>query len=334
MAILIAERNLFGSMNVVELNGIGRKENGRWLVKNINFKQQHLQKIAIAGATGSGKTTLVKMMAGLVQPTEGEIFFEGAKLKGPDEKLIPGHPSIAYLSQHFELRNHYRVEEIMDMANKLPVEEANIIYEVCRITPFLKRWTHQLSGGERQRISLARLLVAKPRLLLLDEPYSNLDPINKAILKKVITDVGESFDLTCLLVSHEPLDTVSWADEMLVLKDGELVQQGSPELIYKHPVSEYVAALMGPYTILKPALAKAFSVYADIDMNFINSYVRPESFFLVTKGNGVEGRIEAIRFMGSHQELLVEAAGQKIILYSYSKLPVIGDLIYLSLRNE
>src|SRR5205807_866641 len=143
-------------MSFLHVSGVCRQEQGTYLLKDISFIQQEYQKLAIAGATGSGKTTLLKVIAGLTQPQDGEVLFKGTRIKGPEEKLMPGHPDIAYLSQHFELRNHYRVEEILQMANQLEDETADSIYKVCRIDHLLKRWTHQLSGGERQRIALAR----------------------------------------------------------------------------------------------------------------------------------------------------------------------------------
>jgi iron(III) transport system ATP-binding protein len=156
----------------------------------ISFTQQKARKLAIAGETGSGKSTLLKMIAGLAQPAEGEIRFRGERVLGPQERLVPGQPGIAYLSQHFELWNNYRVEEILSYANDLSVEAAAALYAICRIDHLLARRTDQLSGGERQRIALARLLVRPPRLLLLDEPFSNLDHIHKSLLKTVIRDIG------------------------------------------------------------------------------------------------------------------------------------------------
>src|SRR5258706_9094063 len=177
-------------MAFLNVSGISKKE-GQWFsVKDINFVQEQFQKIAIAGETGSGKTTLLKMIAGLMQPDAGEIVFKGEKVLGPYEKLIPGHRRIAYLSQHFELRNNYRVEEELESKNLLTDKEADEIYSVCRIRHLLKRKTDQLSGGERQRIVLARLLTSSPELLLLDEPFSNLDAIHKNIIKSVIYDIG------------------------------------------------------------------------------------------------------------------------------------------------
>ena len=117
------------------------------------------------------------------------------------------------------------MEELLEYANKLPATEAASLYKLCRIDHLLKRKNDQLSGGEKQRIALARLLVGSPKLLLLDEPFSNLDLIHKNILKSVIEDIGERMKLTCMLTSHDPMDTLSWADEIIVRKDGQIIQQ-------------------------------------------------------------------------------------------------------------
>ncbi len=136
-------------MGLLNVSGVSKKEGEDYLLKNINFIQEPFQKLAIAGSTGSGKTTLLKIIAGLIQPDAGEILFEGSRVKGPLERLLPGHHHIAYLSQHFELRNNYRVEELLQMANKLSNADAKLVYQVCRIDHLLKRWADELSGGER-----------------------------------------------------------------------------------------------------------------------------------------------------------------------------------------
>src|SRR6478609_2243964 len=128
-------------MNLLNVASVYRQEGNNMVVKNISFTQDRFQKIAIAGETGSGKSTLLKMIAGLVQPTSGAVYFENERVPGPEEILLPGHPAITYLSQHFELRNNYKVYELLSMANKITDEEANIIYNVCRISNLLNRRT-------------------------------------------------------------------------------------------------------------------------------------------------------------------------------------------------
>ncbi|MBD0277534.1 MAG: ABC transporter ATP-binding protein [Flavisolibacter sp.] len=318
-------------MSLLEVSGISRQEEDIYVLKDISFTQHEFQNTAIAGATGSGKTTLLKIIAGLVQPHAGEVLFEGTRVKGPDEKLIPGHPRIAYLSQHFELLHHYRVEEIIQMANQLSDEEADIICEVCRISHLLKRWTHQLSGGEKQRIALARLLVSSPGLLLLDEPYSNLDALHKSSLKSVLHDLGEELKITCLLVSHDPIDVLSWADEVQVLQEGQIVQKGSPEEVYHTPVNDYTASLFGKYNVLSSSLCQAFAEFTGKNVRQKNPYVRPEHFGIVAdESKGLAGEVEQVHFMGNCYEIAVNISGDKIIVQNNKGSFKNGDIVYVS----
>jgi ABC-type sugar transport system ATPase subunit len=249
---------LINRMDLLLVKNISKQGEKELVLENISFDLPAGRKMVIAGETGSGKSTLLRIIAGLVQPNAGQVLFETERVKGPDEKLVPGHAAIAYLPQDFELRNNYRMEELLQYANKLAGDKAVALYELCRISHLLKRKNDQLSGGEKQRIAIARLLVSSPKLLLLDEPFSNLDMIHKAILKSVIRDIGEQLNITCIMVSHDPLDTLSWADEIIVMKAGKLVQQGTPMQIYQQPVNEYIAGLFGKYNLLDEAHAKVF----------------------------------------------------------------------------
>jgi ABC-type sugar transport system ATPase subunit len=227
------------------------------------FTLKKNQRLAVAGETGSGKSTLLKIIAGLAAPRQGSVFFEGIKVAPPQERLIPGQPGIAYLSQHFELWHNYRVAEVLEYSNDLGPAEAQSLYKLCHIEHLLQRRTDQLSGGERQRIALARLLVRPPRLLLLDEPFSNLDMIHKRTLKQVIKNIADKFDITTILVSHDPYDTLTWADKFIVLQESRMVQQGPPREVYQQPINEYVAALLGEYThanggFIRPEAQTAF----------------------------------------------------------------------------
>ena len=318
-------------MHLLEVTKLSRQEEAGFVVHDVSFSQQGGEKLGLAGATGSGKTTLLKMLAGLVQPYSGQIFFDGERVLGPEEKLMPGHPHIAYLSQHFELHPHYRVAELLEMANQLSGEEAALIYSICRIEHLLKRWTNQLSGGERQRIALARVLVAAPKLLLLDEPYSNLDAFHKTGLKAVVEAISEQLGITCILISHDPLDVLSWADKILVLQKGRVVQKGTPVHVYQQPVSEYAAALFGRYTLMTLSLAKAFSAIADLEMSSLSHFFRPEHFRLVTDDTkGVKGEVTNARFMGSFYELEIAIAGNKVIT-NHPETYRQGDSVFVAL---
>ena len=322
-------------MALLTVTGISKKENEKFTVKNIHFTQQPFEKIAIAGESGSGKTTLLKMIAGLVQPDGGEIRLENKRIMGPYEKLLPGHPRIAYLSQHFELRNNYRVEEELESANKLSNEDANRLYDVCRIQHLLKSKTDRLSGGERQRIVLARLLTTSPGLLLLDEPFSNLDAVHKNIIKLVIHDIGTRLNISCIMVSHDAMDTLSWANTILVMKEGQLIQQGTPEQIYKQPVNEYCAGLFGDYNLISSHNASFLSAIPGISISGKQLLIRPEHFRIVEKEfNAINGIVQNILFRGSYFSIDVFVAQQLIRIKTSSNHFAVGDIVSLSLSPE
>ncbi|MBV7529700.1 ABC transporter ATP-binding protein [Chitinophaga sp. sic0106] len=284
-------------MNFIEVSGISKKLQDQPILKDINFIQPQFQQLAIAGATGSGKSTLLKIISGLIQTDEGTVRFNGTRVKGPLEVLLPGHPGIAYLSQHFELRNNFRVEEILERDNKLVDEDAMHVYEVCRITHLFKRKNDQISGGERQRVALARLLTTAPQLLVLDEPYSNLDMIHKQQLKDVIADVASELSITCILTSHDPLDVLSWADRILIMRAGEIVQDGTPQEVYLEPADDYCAALFGKFN--------------KVSLKGKIKFVRPENIVL-TKGKGINATVVAVKYFGSHEEALLDTGEEQL----------------------
>jgi ABC-type Fe3+/spermidine/putrescine transport system ATPase subunit len=318
-------------MALLTVSGVSKKHQSDFVLRDIGFSQERFQKIAIAGETGSGKSTLLKIIAGLIQPDAGEIELDGEKIIGPDEKLVPGHPRIAYVSQHFELPKFLRVEQMLDYANKLSEEEAAALFKICRIDHLLQRKTNELSGGEKQRIALARHLIASPELLLLDEPFSNLDIILKNILKTVIQEIGDRLKITCILVSHDPADTLSWADEILVIKEGQLVQRGTPQTIYRQPVSEYAAGLFGKYTLLTALQAKRFPSLQRLTKPGRSMIIRPENFKMEKEGEEtLPGRVKQVTFFGNYYE--TEILVQQVLITARTEMePILknGAIVYL-----
>ena len=320
-------------MAFLEVKNLHKQHGNILSVKDISFSLDPFQKLAIAGETGSGKTTLLKMIAGLVQPDGGEIIFKEKRVLGPDEKLMAGHPDIGYLSQHFELRNNYRVEDELDAKNILTTEEASEIYSICQIDHLLKRKTNQLSGGEKQRIALARILIASPELILLDEPFSNLDMGHKQIMKSVVDEIGNKLGITCMMVLHDASDLLSWAHQVLVMQEGNIIQRGNPEEIYRYPVNEYCAGLFGEYNII--ADTSALKDINGILQDGKRLMVRPEDIH-IRKGpdNATMAMVEEVFFMGPYYLLEVSVAGKKLQLFEQSGKINKGDKVYISISPE
>jgi ABC-type sulfate/molybdate transport systems ATPase subunit len=316
-------------MGLLIVKGINKLREERFVLKNINFVLEPFQKIAIAGETGSGKSTLLKIIAGLEQPDSGEVFFGNVKVQGPEEKLVAGHPFIAYLPQYFELPKFLRVEQVLAYANHLTFREAEKLFKICQINHLLKRKTNELSGGERQRIALCRLLLTKPKLLLLDEPFSNLDMVLKGILKSVIQSICDKLKITCILVSHDPDDTLPWADQILIMKAGKVVQQDLPEKIYRQPINAYVAGLFGEFNQLTPSLRKTLKIKSN------QKYFRPEDFKIhkQRKKRSIACKVFSSKFVGSHYEIELTAVKNNFIAVSDREC-VQNEIIYLSYKNE
>ncbi|MBT2556265.1 ABC transporter ATP-binding protein [Hymenobacter sp. ISL-91] len=316
------------------VHAVSLEEHGQPVLSGISFNQAAGRKLALAGESGAGKSTLLQVIAGLVQPTAGEVRFAGRRVRGPQEVLVPGHPGIVYLSQKPSLPKSLRVEQVLRYASKRPAPEARAVYEVCRITGLMARRTDQLSGGEQQRVALARLLLSAPRLLLLDEPFSNLDRTHKQQLQQVIREVGEELSITCLLVSHDPLDTLPWADELLVLERGQLVQQGPPEQVYRQPVSEYAAALLGDYNRLEGPDLRALLAAPRRRLPGPVLLVRPEHLQLAPAGSpGVAGTVRAVRFMGSYYEAEIQLPATLLCVRLPAATVVAGEAVAVQLAN-
>jgi ABC-type sulfate/molybdate transport systems ATPase subunit len=316
-------------MNFLQVKNISVKGPERNILANISFDQEKGEHVVVAGETGSGKSTLLKVVAGLVHPTSGDVIFEGERVPGPLEKLVPGHSQIAYLSQHFELPKFLRVEQVLEYANSISEETANELYELCQVTHLVKRKTDQLSGGERQRIAMARLLTGSPKLLLLDEPFSNLDMQHKNALKGIIADIVTTLDISFILVSHDPLDTLSWADRIIVLHDGKIVQHDTPDKIYNNPVDDYTAGLFGKYFKLEGELRDKL-----INTNSVaKTFFRAEDFEITSEVNGqtVKGIVNRSVYYGSFYELEALIDGRVLHVRSQKEVQP-GEHIILRLK--
>lgn len=276
----------------------------------------------LVGASGSGKTTLLRIMVGLEEADEGSLFFRDQRIEGPAERLVPGHPNIKLVHQHFELAHRLSVfENVSQKLRHLPKQEqeeqTRELLQVGRILHLEKKYVEELSGGEKQRLALARALAEEPELLLLDEPFSNLDPQLKEGIRHDLFSYIRNRGLSAILVSHDPKDALSLADKVWVLEQGRLVQTGKPEEVYFKAVSPQVAALFGPINIFRVGEIRALlngtankrleGLSADRQLG-----IRPELIISnkdLLNGN-IEAKVQDIVLHGPFYELKVSLANQ------------------------
>lgn len=318
---------------LLSVNQLSGRMGENHAVNAISFILNEGEKLAITGETGSGKTTLLKMLSGFLQPDQGEILFKGQKVKGPNEQLIAGHPYIAYLSQHSELRNNYYVKDFLEMAVVVSKEKADLIYEVCRITHLLERRTNELSGGERQRIALARLLTTSPFLLLLDEPFAHLDFSHKEIIRQVLKDIKEEFATSFILVSHDVSDLLSWADHLLMMKEGRIVAEDKPHKLFYQPPDAYCAGLMGSFSTISGGLAKILdpSMAAKAHSFY---FVRPGQIHITHDSSFAEAIVLEIVFYGNYYMIKVKCEDEIFQIIHLTNEIQVGQTIHITVRES
>jgi osmoprotectant transport system ATP-binding protein len=207
--------------------------------------------VALVGGSGSGKTTLLKMVNRLIEPDEGEVFVGGREVRS--EPAVALRRTIGYVIQHVGLLPHLTVEENVAMVPRLlrwprDVARARVdeLLELVGLPPatYRGRFPDELSGGQRQRVGLARALAARPRVLLLDEPFGALDPITRATLQAELRKIHRELELTMLMVTHDMVEALTLADRVAVMKNGELRQVATPAELMRSPGDAYVAELV------------------------------------------------------------------------------------------
>ncbi len=277
-------------------------------IKEVSLEIKQGKITAIIGQSGSGKSTLLNLIYGLITADEGTINFLGERVWGPDVKLIPGHEQMKMVTQQSDHLNHYA--KVWDnVASLLP--NTNLDYRSAKTTEVLQqlslldlkeRRIADLSGGERQRVSIARALVSGPKVLLLDEPFNQVDASFREQLQQDIRQIVQQTGLTVIMVSHDPQEVLSLADELVVLKDGEIVETGTPQQLYHQPKKLYTAKLLANGTVFTGIKAVSLGIVTDAKTVMIYA-----EDFLIDK-NSTENlcTIETILFKGFYEELILE----------------------------
>lgn len=283
-------------------------------VNSISFTVQKGDFIAIVGESGSGKSTLLKLIYGLLSPDSGLITFKGEHLRGPHEKLIPGHDSMKMLNQDFNLNIYARVYENIEsmLSNEdltLKKDKAQRMMEFLRIDHLANKKISELSGGEQQRVALARAIITEPEVLLLDEPFSQLDALLKTQFRADLKRLNEELGITIILVSHDPVDGLTLSNQMLILKEGALIESGKPEQIYSFPANIYTAKLLGNAFVLSADEGRKMGLKPKKEKLMIY----PEWVQLKNSWTSKGYIIKDIFFKGFYEDLLLEREGVQLI---------------------
>ncbi|MEJ5052401.1 ABC transporter ATP-binding protein [Chryseobacterium culicis] len=300
--MLLEINNLFFSHN---------KENP--LFQNLNLRFEENRIIALAGESGCGKSTLLNLIYGLLDWESGEIIFNGTKLLGPKGNLVPGEPEMKFVAQNFDLMPYATVAEnvgkfISNINLKQKKETVTELLEVVGLQEFAHVLPKYLSGGQQQRVAIARALSVLPKLLILDEPFSNLDFPRKIELRERLFRYVKQHGVSLIISTHELQDIMPWLDQIVILQDGRLIQNDSPEETYRNPYNSYVAKLFGEVNI--------FSEAEDFQLSKFSYYPKE---IKITE-TGLEAEVLESRFAGNYYWNKLSVKGKELLMYTDEKI--------------
>ncbi|WP_392437553.1 sulfate/molybdate ABC transporter ATP-binding protein [Cruoricaptor ignavus] len=289
------------------------------LFQDLNLEIGQGKIVAVAGESGCGKTSLLSLIYGLLDWQSGEIIFAGKTLFGPKRNLVPGEKEMKLVAQDYDLLPYSTAAEnvgkFLSNSNlalkKSTVEE---LLWVVGMQDFADVKPQFLSGGQQQRIAIARALSVVPKLLLLDEPFSNIDFSRRAELRENVLNYAKAKNISVLISTHNLQEILPWLDEIIVMKDGKIIAQNSPQIIYNQQDSEYIANLFGEVNVISAEHRAQF--------NLGKKFYFPHEIQLCEKGISAE-IIESL-FAGNHYRNRINIAGEDFVFHSLQ--PVSGKV--------
>ena len=252
-------------MGAIQLKNVTKKFGDQMVIDDLNLSIEDGSFTVLVGPSGCGKSTTLRMITGLDEPTSGDIYIDGKKIND----LTPGKRDIAMVFQNYALYPTMTVRENIEFGlenKKVPKEERKKrVQEICEVvglTQYLDRKPATLSGGQRQRVALARAMVKQPKVFLMDEPLSNLDAKLRGQMRVELIGLHKKLGTTFVYVTHDQVEAMSMADDIVLMKDGYIVQQSSPRELYNNPNCVYAAQFIGTpqMNIVKDILPEGMQV--------------------------------------------------------------------------
>lgn len=306
-------------MSLLKINHLHKSFEGVKAVNNISITLEKGKILAILGESGSGKTTLLHLIAALYEPDSGTLTLDNERITPPSEKLIAGHPDIKLVRQDYGLFPNMSIRE--NIAYELRYYEENYrneridkLLEISGLAHVQHHLPRQVSGGEQQRATIVKAIAEEPKLLLLDEPFSHLDAVNKRRLKNEVLNLIKAEEVSCIFVTHDVADAYGMADELLIMKNGNALQLGSPEEIYQNPINQYVAEITGEVSMEDES----------------KGFIRPEQI-RISPNAKLRGMVQSVKFLGAYYEVKLNVENQSIKMYSFDKLNV-GEKIGIEIK--
>lgn len=289
-------------------------------LQNVSLKIGKGEIIGIVGKSGAGKTSLLKILCGMLEPTSGTVELEGEKVAGPLIKLVPGHPEIQLVNQDFHLDTYHTVEEnIREQVMYLPLKERDSLVDELLILMELEEIRTQkavtLSGGEQQRLALARALACEPKVLLLDEPFVHMDGRLRSKLTNYLLQMRNIRGTSLVLVSHDGSEMLSLADSIILLKKGSIARIAKPKAFYYKPRTIEDAKLFGAINSVK--------------INEKRIIFRPDEYEISSTKteDSITLKFERALFTGPvYENYFTTLNKEKVVLYSFKNLEYVSQI--------
>ncbi len=308
---------------LIEVKNVVKTFDSQVVLKGISLDIYENEFVTLLGPSGCGKTTLLRIIAGFLDPTEGHVMMDGE-----DIATIPAYKrDVNTVFQHYALFPHLDVYNNIAFGLKIKKQPKDIIdQKVMRMISLvgLEGFEHRdvtsMSGGQQQRVAIARALVNEPRVLLLDESLSALDKNLRKEMQLELKEIQREVGITFIFVTHDQEEALTMSDKIVVMKDGEIEQIGTPAQIYNEPVNEYCARFIGDSNIIDGIMKKDNLVsfddvdYTCVDYGFeeneaVDIMIRPEDVDIVPRNRGLlNGEVKSVLFKGVHYEVIVETS--------------------------